>query len=203
MEESTTLQRIREAAREEFLAKGYKSAALRKIAEKAEVTTGALYGYFPDKMSIFKSMVDEPASGLVKWFSGVQREFSEMPPDYKETRMHEHVDRKVTEFMDYIYDNFDAFKLIICCSEGTEYANYIDVLADIEVEYTKRYLDMLVLEGVMKEEVEESFMHIVENAYFSSIFETVKHDMEREKAKHYIERLTGFFSAGWDTLLKE
>ena len=34
--------------------------------------------------------------------------------------------------MSYIYANYDAFKLIACCSEGAEYADYVERLIDIE-----------------------------------------------------------------------
>ena len=49
MDESVTLQKILEAAREEFLAKGFQSASLRNIVKTAGVTTGAFYGYYKRK----------------------------------------------------------------------------------------------------------------------------------------------------------
>ena len=45
MEETrTTLERIQQAARMEFLEKGFQSASLRNIVKAAGVTTGAFYG---------------------------------------------------------------------------------------------------------------------------------------------------------------
>lgn len=35
--------------------------------------------------------------------------------------------------VDYVYDHFDAFKLIACCSTGTRYEHYLDALIEIEV----------------------------------------------------------------------
>ena len=52
-EESTTLQNILEAGKEEFLEKGFKSASLRNIVKTAGVTTGAFYGYFSGKEALF------------------------------------------------------------------------------------------------------------------------------------------------------
>ena len=45
----TTLDLIYQAAMEEFLDKGFKSASLRNIVKTAGVTTGAFYGYFDSK----------------------------------------------------------------------------------------------------------------------------------------------------------
>lgn len=51
-EESTTLQNILAAGKEEFLEKGFKSASLRNIVKTAGVTTGAFYGYFSGKEAL-------------------------------------------------------------------------------------------------------------------------------------------------------
>lgn len=201
MEEVTTIERIHTAAKKEFLKKGYKSAALRKIAEAAKVTTGALYGYYPDKISIFNSLVEQEAKTLTEWFRSTMKSFNTMPADVKVNQMHEYSEEKLLDMMDYIYDHYEAFKLIICCSEGTEYDRFIDVLADIEVEYSLEYFEYLYQEGIMKKRVEKGYMHILENAYFSAIFETVVHDMSREDAKRYILDLTRFFGAGWDSIM--
>ena len=48
---------ILEAAREEFLEKGYRNASMRSIAEKAGMTVGNLYRYFPSKEDINHSIV--------------------------------------------------------------------------------------------------------------------------------------------------
>ncbi len=203
MDEVTTIERIHAAAKKEFLEKGYKSAALRKIAEAAKVTTGALYGYYPDKISIFNSLVEKEAKTLIEWFRNTMKSFNEMPDDIKVNHMHEYSEEKLLYMMDYIYDHYEAFKLIICRSEGTAYEGFIDELADIEVEYSLEYFEYLYQEDIMKKRVEKGYMHILENAYFSAIFETVVHDMAREDAKRYILDLTGFFGAGWDSVMRQ
>lgn len=46
--------------------------------------------------------------------------------------MHTNVDKKVDVMIDIIYDNFDAFKLIVCRSAGNGYEYYIDKMIDVE-----------------------------------------------------------------------
>ena len=43
---NTTLCKMLEAAKEEYLQKGFKSASLRNIVKTAGVTTGVFYGYY-------------------------------------------------------------------------------------------------------------------------------------------------------------
>ena len=57
--EQTTQERILEAARAEFLDKGFRTASLRTIVKTAGVTTGALYGYYDSKEALFDALVKE------------------------------------------------------------------------------------------------------------------------------------------------
>ena len=67
-EESTTLQNILAAGKEEFLEKGFKSASLRNIVKTAGVTTGAFYGYFSGKEALFAALVEEHATAIMNIF---------------------------------------------------------------------------------------------------------------------------------------
>ena len=53
-EEKGTQERILEAAREEFLEKGFERASLRRIVKEAGVTTGAFYRYYPTKEALWQ-----------------------------------------------------------------------------------------------------------------------------------------------------
>ena len=54
MEEKSTatLEKIQQAAMEEFAEKGFLGASLRQIVKHAGVTTGAFYGYFSSKEAL-------------------------------------------------------------------------------------------------------------------------------------------------------
>ena len=56
--------KILDAAKKEFLEKGFMKASLRSICKKAGVTTGALYFFFEDKDDLFASLVQEPLAGV-------------------------------------------------------------------------------------------------------------------------------------------
>jgi AcrR family transcriptional regulator len=50
---------ILDAARELFVAEGYRNVSIRKIAEKIEYSPAAIYGYFPSKDDIFMALAEE------------------------------------------------------------------------------------------------------------------------------------------------
>jgi AcrR family transcriptional regulator len=52
-------QKIMEAGAAEFQAKGFNKADMRSIASKASIAVGTIYNYFPDKTSLFSTIVME------------------------------------------------------------------------------------------------------------------------------------------------
>ena len=179
-----TQLKILEIGKKEFLAKGYKDASLRGIVREAGFTQGAFYGYYPDKAALFDALVSEAADGLLEKFKSAQQAHYDLIPQGKTAQ------------------NFDAFKLVICCSEGTRYASYISDLVEIEVTQTQRYYEQLRQMGRLEGTVSPELHHMITSAYFTAVFETVAHDMSREKAIVYVNELATFFNCGWVGLLR-
>ncbi len=103
--------------------------------------------------------------------------------------------------VEYIYDHFDAFKLIVCCSTGTRYEHYLDVLTEIEVNSSIVLIEKMKAAGYHPEELDENLIHMVASSMFNGMFETERHGMPREKANSYMNSLREFYSAGWFRLL--
>ena len=197
-----TQKKILEIGKKEFLVKGFKDASLRGIVKEAGFTQGAFYGYYPDKASLFSALVSDAADGLMEQFKAAQQVHYELIPEEKTAQSRELSTDYLNYFINYIYDNFDAFKLVICCSEGTKYANYIHELVEIEVEQTEDYYDQLRRLGKLEGTVSYELHHMITSAYFTAVFETVAHDMTRDHAIQYVNELATFFNCGWDGLLR-
>ena len=50
-------ENILKAALQEFFENGYKSAAMRNIAEKAKIPTGLIYSYYKNKEALFDAVL--------------------------------------------------------------------------------------------------------------------------------------------------
>jgi AcrR family transcriptional regulator len=198
-----TQERILQAGRSEFLAYGFMDASLRNIAKNAGVTTGAIYGYYPDKKALFDALVQMPASTLRQSMIGVQDDFAAMPAELQMSDMYSFSTEALQKLFDFIYENLDAFKLIILCSAGTDYENYLDSLVEIECGNTARFTAAMKDAGFAIPEISANLSHVLASAYFQSLFEAVAHDMPRADADEYIAGLTKFFHAGWDAILKQ
>jgi len=200
-EDLNTLQKIMAEGKKEFLEKGFKDASLRNIVKRAGVTTGAFYGYYPDKAALFHALVAPAAEGLRDSFMRAQQGFVGLPPEQKIAQLHSYTDEPLRDFLDFIYAHFDAFKLIVCRSDGTDYTHYIDSLVDIEAEGTENFIGAVRQAGHTVKEIKPDLNHILSSAYFFGIFEAVVHDMPKDEAVEYIADLTAFHRAGWDKIL--
>ena len=201
-EYTETQKKILDIGKKEFLAKGFKDASLRGIVKEAGFTQGAFYGYYPGKAALFDALVSEAADGLMEQFKAAQQAHYDLIPEDRTVQSRDLSTNYLNQFIGYIYDNFDAFKLIVCCSDGTRYATYIHELVEIEVTQTEKYYQQLRQLGKLEGTVSRDLHHMITSAYFTAVFETVAHDMTREQAVGYVNELATFFNCGWDGLLR-
>lgn len=195
------LQNIINAAKEEFLSLGYIDASMRNIAKKANLTTGSLYYRFIDKAELLDGVVGMEAEELLKTFKDIQDDFAKKQIENQVNEMSSYTMNGLHFLINYIYDHFDVFKIILCKSKGSKYEFYIDSLVDIEVENTYRFINELKKKNIKVNEVSENLIHILCTSFFASIFEVVYHDMTCEEALSYADSVYAFNKAGWSVLL--
>ena len=104
------------------------------------------------------------------------------------------------QLLDYIYEHFDEFQLLLSAAEGTRFACFVDELVDIEVDYTYKYMEVIGCESVKSGLVTEEFIHIVVPAYFNGMFEVVRHNMEKDDAVKYLKLLNSYHMQGFSTI---
>lgn len=201
MTDKTTYTRILESGKQEFLKKGFRDASLRTIVKNAGVTTGAFYGYFKGKRELFEALVDEPVMYLKDRYEEHQKTFDESNPNDKTSAMEDYTTDHMMWYIKYIYEHFDAFKLIINDCEGSGYENYIDQLMEIEYKYTMRFFESMKDVGKPVQEADTKLMNSMNYAFFHALFEIVRRDMTQEEAEVYTRDLSRFFYAGWKEIM--
>jgi Transcriptional regulator len=190
-------EKVYEYAKKEFLSKGFKDASLRVIAQEAGTSTGSIYTRFHNKEGLFHAIVSPVVDELKIKFLDMQESFHQKDPDYQKQNMFQYSGNEADKFVAYIYEHYDVFKLLLECSEGTEFSDFLNQLVEIEMEYTVKYMDVIKDNALKNERVTPEFLHIVTSAYFSGIFEMVRHDMRREDGMLYAKQLREFYYAGF------
>ena len=205
MDEKTlsTLERIQQAALDEFSEKGFLGASLRQIVKNAGVTTGAFYGYFSSKEALFASIVEPHAATLMGRFMEAQTDFAALPEEEQPLHMGEASGDYVDWMVDYICEHREPVKLLLCRAEGTSYEHFIHNMVETEVEYTLKYMEVLRRSGKQFPELNQSLCHIIASGMFSGLFEIAVHDMPREQAHRDIAQFRSFYTAGWLKLMED
>ena len=187
------------AAMQEFMEKGFQNASTRSIAARAGMTSGGLYRHFKDKEDMFAALVEPAVKEFNLWMeSHIRRGYGgALSGDFEAMWK----DNEVDMIREVVYPNLDAFRLILCCSQGTKYENFIN---DLVAEHQKIMMDVfdrLRAQGVPVKDVSEEELHILMSAYTTAMFEPVAHDYPLEKAMHYLKTIEDFFIPGWHDLM--
>ena len=190
-----TQQRILNSGLKMFLEKGFERANLRELCAEAGITTGSFYRHFESKEEFFSFFV-QPAIDEIK------KDFADAEPVCREAVEAGEVRRlwmimDADRLLDYIYRNFDALKLLLKCSDGTKYSDFLNDVVCMETDISLRYLGLAKERGLISAELpSETEMHMICHAYISSVFEAVAHDLSRDVMENYIHTIVKFFTAG-------
>lgn len=197
MPAESTLTRIHQAAKAEFLEKGFRGASMRNIVKSVGMTTGAFYGYYKSKEELFEALVGEPHDYLIGRFKDAQREFAQLPHEQQPEVMGDIYGLCMYDMLHYAYAHLEECKLILCCSEGTRFSGLIDEMVEIEVESTHTYLAVLNELGRPSPKIDPKLEHILITGMFHTFFELVIHEMPLRDAENYIREMRAFYTAGW------
>lgn len=192
-----THEKIMNSGRALFLKNGYERTNLRELCKGAGITTGAYYRHFEDKEALFSALVDPAIKGLQeKYDAAGENCFDFASVENIEQLWAVSIDA-MAEFIRYIFAHFDAFKLLLCCSDGTKYINFTDWMVQKEVEDSLKLYEIMEQKHISFQKLTLKEMHMLYHSYYSCIFETVLHDYTEEEALQCTNTLAKFFTAGW------
>ncbi|MCR4650939.1 MAG: TetR/AcrR family transcriptional regulator [Lachnospiraceae bacterium] len=182
-----------EAAKREFMEKGYSKASLRNICAKAGVTTGALYFFFENKAELFAAIVDRPVNGLKELLT---EHFKEDGEYMSELDSVDNIEMDHSEFSDmlieYIYRYYDSFLLLLSSAENTAYETCVDEFVDM-IEGAIPLM-MSSLDGYI---YDEYYSHWMSHISVDAIIHVIKHESDKEIAKKKMRPIMNYLIRGW------
>lgn len=193
-------EKIIVCAKQEFLEKGYVDASLRTIAKNAETSTSSIYTHFGDKEGLLRDIVEPTANELKMRYEEVQIKFHSLDKATQLETMVDYSSIEMNKLFDFMYDNFDVFRLLLDTSYGTQFQRFVDELVDIEVEYTYKYMEVIGCDSVRSGKVTEEFIHMVTTAFLNGMFEIFRHNMPKAEGKRYMMMLGKYHHAGFQTI---
>lgn len=197
-DKESTRKMIIEVGKKMFIEKGYDNAYLRDIAKESGVTTGAIYGHYKDKDTLFRDIVLPVIEGFKESLACLQDEYRSI--DNEQLNHDPMTLNSHDPAIDYIFDHHDEFILLLKCAHETSMKDWFEDFIKTEVMASQSYAEKWKDAGVLKSDIDVRFIEIVSSSYFHSIFEAVSKGMSREETKKLVTLLSIYYTGGWKAL---
>ena len=195
-----TQKNILDTARKHFLKDGLTGASLRNIVKDAGLTTGAFYKYYPTKEALFDALTDPYMEHIYQIYDQIVEEFEKLSASDQTRNMSDTSSNGMEQMVDYIYDHYDNFRLLLKCGDSGKFELFIHNMVEREMKSSLNYMEKMKENGVKIPIVEASLMHMIYTGFFSSVFQIIEHDIDRETAKKNVHQLKEFNTGGWERL---
>ncbi len=203
MEEINTRERFLKEGKKEFLKNGFKDTSLRQISKKLGLTLGAFYGCFKNKEDLFDAIVFRPAEELLDYYVTFHNNYMALEPKNQLNSLGKVPKEGLNAMLEYMYRHYEECKLLFCRSAGTKYEDYIEEFISVEVDSTRRFLNLMKENMFFSPEIDDQLSHNLASMLFKGIIEVFEHDMSYEHARSYVNKLQLFHTAGWMRLFEE
>lgn len=195
-----TEKNILNTARKHFLKDGFSGASLRNIVKDAGLTTGAFYKYYPTKEALFDALTDPYIEHIYQIYDRVVEDFEKLSAKEQTSNMSDTSGDGMDQMIDYIYEHYDNFRLLLKCGDSGKFETFIHNMVDREMRSSLEYVKKMEEDGIEIPIVGESLMHMIYTGFFSSIFQIIEHDIDKETAKRNVHKLREFNTGGWERL---
>ena len=174
------------AARREFLTKGFEKAALNVIAEQAGITPAGFYRHFRSKDDLFDALV-RPV--LTELDDRCREDMALM-----DTADYDPFDEEgLFQWVDFFYEYFDEWRLLICCSHGSRYEHFCDELVRMEHESA-----MSLYPGL---DVQKS--RVIAELFIRMLVLPIEEQMTKPEAVEHVHFLRELLYPGWERVFHQ
>ena len=196
-DKSASHVRVMAAASEEFLEYGFEKASMRRVGERCGFTAAGLYRHCRDKEDLFDQLVAPAVERINAWMDAHLTKYLAAVQDEGNLQWQ---DSWVDMMREIVYPHMDDYHLLLTCSSGTKYENFLHDLTQTAQEQTFQYLPVLRDKGLAIRAISPAEMHLLLSAYVTALFEPVIHRYTLEESMRCLETVEAFFLPGWKAL---
>jgi AcrR family transcriptional regulator len=189
-------ERILNAARAEFGEHGFAKAKMRSIAERAGVSAGNLYTYFPNKDNLFCALV-KPAVDQITEYANHDRMQSIENRDVCCT--YEWNRDLYLEIADVHCRNREDLKLIYFKSQGSSLEDFREDCIR-KLDETAPHDKCALPQSEAGERVDKFLWHSLHSFVVNTFIEMTMHDLSREEMMQCAVDLATYMYYGWKAI---
>lgn len=186
---------ITRAAYEEFLSCGFQKASLHKIAEKAGVTTGAIYTRYASKDALFVSLLQGFMGKLNDFFAPAAAEYEKAARLGTTDALLNAISFEERIYIRLLTECYDECTLFFSRSDGSSVETMLNELMQHKTEQTVEFFSHAYGKAPNADAV-----RLLMGSQFWYFRQLLNARMDEEQMLACLHTLLGFFDAGWRQL---
>lgn len=186
---------IIQAAYEEFLACGFQKASLHKIAEKAGVTTGAIYTRYKNKDALFVSLLQDFFGTMKEIFIPAAEEYEKAKQSARTEDILHAIDTEEHIYFRLLSEHYDDCTLFFCRSDGSSVETILKELMDRKTEQTVEFFSQVYGKAPNADAI-----RLLMGSQFWYFRQLLDEHLEEEKMFVCLKTILDFTNAGWRQL---
>lgn len=183
------------AAYSEFLAYGFQKASLHKIAEKAGVTTGAIYTRYKNKDTLFVSLLQDFLNGMEALFAPAVQEYEKARQAGTAEELLHAIDFEERIYIKLLTQHYDECTLFFSRSDGSSVEAMLNELMRRKTEQTVEFFFQ-----VFGKEPNADAIRLLMGSQFWYFRQLLDKHMEEDKMFACLQAVLNFTNAGWRQL---
>ena len=186
---------IIKAAYDEFLSCGFQKASLHKIANKAGVTTGAIYTRYKNKDALFASLLQDFIGVLEEIFTPAAAKYEKAGQLGTTAALLEAINFEERIYIKLLAEHYDACALFFSRSAGSSMEAMLDELMQRKTQQTVEFFS-----NVYGKAPNEDAIRLLMGSQFWYFRQLLDAHLEGDKMLACLHTLIDFFDAGWRQL---
>lgn len=187
--------KIIDAAWKEFSDKGYMGASLRKIAENAGVTVGAIQTRYKSKDDLFASLLAPLLSEIEATFRSVKSDYYSGEGTELLTQLKTSMQHESKAILHLIFSHYEEAELLFYRSAGSSVEHYFDMVVKSKIEESISFFRSAGYAGV-----DEKLLGLLISMQFDSYRRIVAEYPDRQAAEACMNSLMTYHYGGWVAL---
>ena len=184
--------KIRAAAREEFLELGYSGASLRRIAGRAGVTVGAIQTRYHSKDALFADLLKPLLDEIAALFQSTRADYDSAAGADLLAGLKASMHRESAAILRLIFDRYEEAVLLLCRSAGSSLAHCFDEIVERKIRESSAFFRAAGFDGL-----DETLLGLLISAQFDSYRRIVAECADRGAADGYMDALMTYHFGGW------
>ena len=184
--------KITAAAQEEFLERGYAGASLRKIAEKAGITVGAIQTRYKSKNELFECLLKPFLNEIEALFQNTKADYAADGDSDFLTGLKASMRHESEAILHLIFAHYEDAVLLLCRSTGSSLEHYFHRIVQSKIKESIAFFHRAGFSGI-----DEKLLELLISAQFDSYRRIVEECSDRKTAEEYMDVLMVYHFGGW------